>query len=901
MEKMIEAPWAVPVDEVLAALRVARGTGLSEAELAVRLQQYGRNQLRQVRNKSPWQILLNQFKSLIIVLLGAAGGISFLFGDWLEGLAIIAVIVINAAIGFFTELKAVRSMEALRRLGSVKTRVRRDGRELNVPAHSLVPGDIVLLEGGDVVTADLRLIAASRLQADESTLTGESFPVMKNVALLSEGVPLAERTNMLFKGTAVTRGSGEGVVVATGMATELGCISSLVAEAEDETTPLERRLDQLGHRLIWATLAITAAIGLAGYIKGREFLVTLETSIALAVAAIPEGLPIVATLALAKGMHRMAKRNALINRLSSVETLGAATVIFTDKTGTLTENRMTVARMVIAGNEIHFDEQAGFVLDGKPLQANDQPLLTCALRVAVLCNNASYEKKAEKGPPRATGDPLEVALLAAGAFAGLHKKELVEQLPEVREEAFDSESKMMATFHKDDAGILVVVKGAPETVLAASARVFDEGGETALTETVRTELLEQANRLAGEGLRVLALAQKKEAWAEALPYENLSFIGLVGLHDPPRADIREALDRTRDAGIKVIMVTGDLAVTAQHIACSVGLVRHANAEVIHGGDLRPPEELAEDDRRHLLGVSLFARVSPKQKLDLIAFYQAGGEVVAMTGDGVNDAPALKKADIGIAMGRRGTQVAREAADMVLTDDAFSSIVVAIEGGRVIFNNIRKFVIYLLSCNISEILVVSIATLLNAPLPILPLQILFLNLVTDVFPALALGLGKGDSAVMRQPPRAPQEAIINRSHWLIMSGYGLLISLSVLGALAMALFRLGMTEQEAVSVSFLTLAFAQLWHVFNMRNRGSQFFKNDITMNPYVWGALALCTLLLLAAVYLPGLAGVLSLADPGPEGWLLVLMMSLVTWSVGQLLNSFGKRAENDDRSGPDS
>jgi len=465
-------------------------------------------------------------------------------------------------------------------------------------------------------------------------------------------------------------------------------------------------------------------------------------------------------------------------------------------------------------------------------------------------------------------------------------------MPEVNEEAFDSDIKMMATFHslnRDKPGVggsyLVAVKGAPESVLEACSRILTEKDEVKITDEVRKEWLERNNRMAEEGLRVLALATKRVSSPDANPYEDLIFLGLVGMIDPPRRDVPEAIALCHKAGIRAIMVTADQPITAHNIGAAVGLIQKDETTVVHGKDLKSPEELSSEDRQTLLRSSLFARVSPRQKLDLIALHQDNGSIVAMTGDGVNDAPALKKADIGVAMGQRGTQVAREAADMVLKDDAFSTIVAAVEQGRVIFNNIRKFILYLLSCNVSEVMVFTLALLVNAPLPILPLQILFLNLVTDMFPALALGVGKGDEKIMDNPPGNPEEPILTRKHWFSLGGYGFLITVSVLGAFALALIWLEMDSTQAVTVSFLTLAFAQLWHVFNMREHDSGLIRNDITRNLYIWGALALCTLLLVAAVYLPGLSDVLKMTPPGSSGWFLIIAMSLIPLVMGQFLN----------------
>lgn len=883
--ELLDKPWTYSREDILKAFKVSTDKGLNAAEVKDRRKEFGPNRLRKAKAKSVWLILADQFESLLSLLLGVAALLSFIFGDWVEGLAILAVIIINASLGFFTELRAIRSMEALHRLSRVDAKVLREGQVEEVPAIDLVPGDIVILEGGDIVTADLRIIEASKLQADESALTGESVPVGKKIEPVEGDVPLADRRNMLFKGTAVTRGSGKGVVVATGLDTELGRISSLVEEAKEERTPLEKCLDQLGRKLIWVTLSVALLVIASGIFTGKSPLLMIETGIALAVATIPEGLPIVATMALARGMLRMARRNALVNRLSAVETLGSTNIICTDKTGTLTENRMTVIGMILDSGNIEIGRETGELKrNGDPVKVSDDKILEEALMIGLLCNNASFQKGNEDGDDKWIGDPLEVALLVAGHKGGIHQKDLIEKLPEVREEAFDSEVKMMATFHKKNNHYRVAVKGAPEAVLGVSSSIRTNEGERELNDGERQEWLDRNKKMAEEGLRVLALATKPAKTPDVTPYEHLTFIGLIGLLDPPRKDVQQAIVLCRDAGIRVVMVTGDQAATARNVALAVGLIDEDKTEVIEGKDLRNPDELSREDQDRLLHALIFARVSPKQKLDLVTLHQKSNSIVAMTGDGVNDAPALKKADIGVAMGQRGTQVAREAADMVLKDDAFSTIVVAVEQGRVIFNNIRKFVLYLLSCNLSEVMVVGLASLVNAPLPILPLQILFLNLVTDVFPALALGAGEGDPGIMKYPPRDPKESILTKSHWLAVGGYGMLITIAVLGALFLALTWLKMGKSQAVTISFLTLAFAQLWHVFNMRDRSSGLLRNEITRNPFVWGALVLCTGLLVAAVYLPGLSEVLKVFNPGLEGWILIIVMSMIPLVIGQVV-----------------
>ncbi|MFO8033604.1 MAG: cation-transporting P-type ATPase [Candidatus Bipolaricaulota bacterium] len=853
--------------------------GLSEDEAKRRTRTYGPNQLRETKHRSNWTLLAEQFRSLIILLLAVAAALSFVLGEWIEGIAIAAVIAINGGIGFFTELQAVRSMEALRRLSQVTTKVRRDNEVRVVPAQDLVPGDIVLLEAGEIVTADLRLLQASKVQADESTLTGESMPIGKRVDPVEPDAPIAEQSSMLFKGTAVTRGSGEALVVETGMNTELGRISSLVEEAQEEVTPLEKRLNRLGHKLIWVTLGIAGVVAVSGVLAGRNAFLMIETSIALAVAAFPDGLPIVATLTLARGMWRMAKRNALINRLSAVETLGATNVICTDKTGTLTENQMTVVRYVLPSGSVKLKPE-GFSRDGRPESPSEEGALKAALEVGVLCNNAVLNHS-ENDESRGVGDPMEGALLAAGSLAGMHREELLTSSPEVREEAFDPEVKMMATYHQREKEIRVAVKGAPEPVLQSCTSVLTAEGTTPLDEDRRARWSATNRELAEQGLRTLALAEKTVLDAQETPYQALTLLGLVALEDPPRRDVKEAIALCKQSGIRVVMVTGDQAATSRNIALAVGLSDEQNARVLSGADLKEVTQVSPTERQRLLDAPVFARVSPKQKLDLVTLYQDSGVVCAMTGDGVNDAPALKKADIGVAMGQRGTEVARQAADMVLKDDAFPSIVAAVGQGRVIFDNMRKFVLYLLSCNVSEILAVAFASIAGIPLPILPLQILFLNLVTDVFPALALAGGEGDPGVMKRPPRDPSEPILTRGHWLAVGGYGMLITAAVLGALVVAKYGLGLPTGEAVTMSFLTLAFAQLWHVFNIRDLGTGPLANDIARNPFVWGALVLCSGLLVAAVYLPGLSAVLKTEPLTLRQWLWALAMSTFPWLVG--------------------
>ncbi|MFP4563252.1 MAG: cation-translocating P-type ATPase [Spirochaetia bacterium] len=862
-------PWTLTVKETADSFSLELDEGL-ESETAERYRElYGENRLREQPRKSAWALLLEQFKSIIIVLLGAAGAVSFVFSELLEGAAITGVIIINTLIGFITELKAVRSMEALEEMGESRATVRRDGEVESLPARMIVAGDLLIIEPGDIIPADVRLVEAAGLQADESPLTGESVPVTKHTDPLDPDTPLAERGNMLYKGSIITRGTGRGVVTAVGTSTELGNISEMVEEAEEGKTPLEKRLNRLGRVLIYITLAVAAAIGVTGIAAGRETLVMIKTAVALAVASIPEGLPIVATIALARGMWIMVRENALIGNLSSVETLGTTNVICTDKTGTLTENRMTAESF-----EIPSDGGAETLDLSASGEYGPETTAGRALRIGALCTNA----ETGDDPEDVVGDPLEIALLEAAEERGFSRGGLLEEMPEEREVAFDTETKMMATIHRTGEGFYYAVKGAPEAVFDVCTTLSGSGGR--FDETVRGGWAEKVEELASRGMRLIALAEKKSENLGDEPYENLVFLGLAALYDPPREGVKDSVEGCRKAGVRVVMVTGDQKTTAREIARRVGIYREGDL-VVEGN--RIEEYLDAGREEELKRAAVFARVTPKQKLTIIRLYKKTGAVVAMTGDGVNDAPALKQADIGVSMGIRGTEVAREASDMVLQDDALSTIVAAIREGRIIFGNIRRFVLYLLSGNLSEIIAVGIASLAGLPLPLLPLQILFLNMITDVFPALALGVGRGDGDVMTRAAREPGEPVLRPVHWGYIVGYSGVIAGVVLGSMLGGLHWLGADSARVVTFSFLTLGFAKVWHVFNMRNRSSGILRNEITRNKWVWAAVAACAVLLAAAVYLPGLSTVLETVRPGPRGWAVILAMSFIPLFMGQI------------------
>lgn len=889
---MPSTTWhARTVEETLAALAVQPDLGLSDVEAEQRRREHGPNQLEETKIRPWWEVLFRQLRSVVVVLLGAAAILAFATQRFAEGGAVLAVIVINTTIGFVSEWKAVRSMAALRKLGEHSTTVRRDGQERQIGAPDLVPGDIVVLEAGALVPADLRVLEGQQLRVNESPLTGESVPADKTTEPIDEQVPLADRLNMLYKGTSVVDGRAVGVVVATGTQTELGRISELTAQAEAAVAPLQTRLNALGRRLAWLTIGIALIVAAIGFfVRRSEATLVIETALALGIAAIPEGLPIVATIALARGMVLMARRNALVNRLAAVETLGATGVIFTDKTGTLTENRMRLRKIVTAAGE-HSFEGEGEGEGGNELD----PVARRVLEIGILCNTALIEETASEDNPR--GDPTELALLVGGRERGIEREHLLADKPELRVDRFEPRVKKMATFHKagaraSEGPIYVAVKGAPGAVLEVSNRIANEtsdrgDGCEALTDELRELWSTRAKQLASEGLRLLAMADKHVDSDRADPYRDLCLVGFAGMFDPPRVHVKAAIDKCQAAGIRVEMVTGDQPETALAIAHAVGIIGgDADPEpvVMLGHELQDPETLDDAELEHIYRANIYARVSPEQKLNLIQIYQDRGEVVAMTGDGVNDAPALKKADIGVAMGARGTEAAKQVADMVLRDDSFETIVAAVEHGRVIFGNIRKSVIFMLCTNVAEILAVTLATLVGWTLPLLPLQILYLNVLTDVFPALALGVGPGSGAEMRHPPRDPQESVLTGHHWIEIVALASVIGMCVLAAMLLAQRRLGFGDLAAVTVSFLTLGFGKLWFTFCLRDPDTRLFDNEITRNPWVWGALGLCVALLLAATYLPGLTDLLGTEAPTGRGWALVMGMSVVPLVVGQII-----------------
>ncbi|MCB9320217.1 MAG: cation-transporting P-type ATPase [Lewinellaceae bacterium] len=859
------------VEELTTWLETDLLKGLSEEEVLKRRHTFGANILKKGSSKSVIRILAEQFLSPIVWILVLAAAASFVFEEWAEGIAVAVLIVINTVIGFLMEWQAVRSMDALRKLSRASVRVLREGRLYTLDSMDLVPGDIMLLEAGDLVTADARVVQVLRLQIEEAMLTGESYPVYKQSEAMEKISSLADQKNMVFAGTTVVRGQGKALVVATGSRTELGGITHMAQVTQKGITPLEKRLNSLTRQLIWITLIIAILVFVLGVIRGRDWLMMLETGIALAIAAIPEGLPVIATITLARGMILMARKNVIVKSLEAVQTLGETSIILTDKTGTLTENQMQLTTLVIP-------EKQRRIIRFQPAKKAENRQIAWLLSVGLLGNDAKFENG------KWGGDPLDVALISAAITEGLDPVALSRELPRVQEVPFDPDLKWMATVHEANPGYLICVKGAAD-VLLPRCNQLGSGKDTMEPFLQREAWMNEHDDLAMEGYRLIALAC---SWRHQIPapdemLDDLIFLGLAAFQDPARKDIRQAIEECRQAGIRIVMVTGDHPETAGHIAQQVHLVSPGEACLkMTGSHLKDPEAVS-NVQPALLNTQVFARINPAQKLELVRIFQEHGYVVGMTGDGVNDALALKKADVGIAMGIRGTEAAREAADIILKDDAFTSIVAAIRTGRIIFENIRQFVIYLLSCNLSELLVIGIAIVGGMPLPLLPLQILFLNVVTDVFPALALGMNKGPGNIMRLPPRNRAVPIITRQDWQSIVLYALAIAVSVIGMEVFSLYILSATTAKIVNYTFYTLIFAQLWNVFNLPGRDASFWNNPIVHNPFIWAAFILCSLLVGGALIVSPIREVLALDYLSPVGWLYVLSFSILPVGIIQL------------------
>lgn len=895
----IEYPHSSDKEEILKELNSDPEQGLSQDEAQQRINEYGPNQLKEHEQKSLFQIFLDQITNPIVYLLTAAAVLAFIFGDVPEGIAILVVLVLNTIIGFLMEFQARQSMNALQEMDKIMARVSRNGKLQEIDATQLVPGDIISLEAGDLIPADGRILSSTELSIDEAALTGESVPVSKTTDPIDKDLPVADRSNMIFKGTAVTDGKGKAIIVSTGMETEIGSISEMVSEADEDQIPLNRKLEYLTKNLIWATMGLAAAFFCIGWFAGEEIYQLVQTSIAWTIAAIPEGLPIVASIALARGMLRLADQNVIVKRLAAVETLGETTVIFTDKTGTLTHNRLTLRKIEFgntSGNVTWSNDQSeiSIVEDGntdKEISYDEQ--LKRFFEIAVLCNDANLE--GAENDESGNGDPLDVSLLQFGKVFDPDRFQELRKNKRLDEEPFDSEDMVMGTIYEVDGKIMLLCKGAPEAIIDRCTVSLNGKEQEKFTDQDKHRWNQRNEELSQDGLRVIAFAfqelhQKPEGEinVEEELMHDLTFLGLTGFIDPPRDKVKEAIDTCLRAGIKVEMVTGDHPGTARNIARQVNIADEEGDHVLHGSNLQ--EDVNQHDTDEVINTRIFARVSPEQKLDLISYYRENGDIVAMTGDGVNDAPALKKADIGIAMGKRGTQVAQEVADMVLKDDLFSSIVEAIREGRIIFENIRKFIMYQLSYHLSEIIIIAAISFSLFQLPLLPLQLLFLNLLSDVFPALALGIGEGNTNIMEHKPKDPKEPIISNKNWGIIGSYGLILAVYITGAYFFAFSYWELSPALCNNVAFFSLAFAQLWHVFNMREADEPILNNQVTRNNYVWAAIAFCAIIIIGAYLLPQISAILSFQDLETHVWILIVITSILPLLTIQTLKELTKR-----------
>jgi Ca2+-transporting ATPase len=838
-----DAWHSLDIDGVVDALGTSPDSGLSGEEAARRLAQYGPNELPAARTVAPWRLLLEQFKNVLILILLAAVGLSIVLGHATEALVIAAIVVLAAVLGFVQEYRAERAIEALRQMAAPTATVLRDGDEVDVPARELVPGDLMLLRAGDRASADGRVVEAVNLQAEESALTGESLPVEKHTDALSGGdLPIGDRRNMVYTGTSVTYGRGRALVVATGMDTEFGGIARMLETIERAKTPLQVSLDRVAMILARAAVVVVLLVVALGLVRGQPFLEMLLFGTALAVAVVPEALPAVITISLTLAAQRMVKRNALVRRLPAIETLGSVSVICADKTGTLTKDEMTVRKVFADGQMVELrgtgNEPDGDVLrDSSPVDY--PPALLEALRAAVLASDARLVQSEDDGQTRVAGDPTEGALLVAAGKVGLERTELEARFPRVNEIPFTSESKRMTTLNATPNGSVAFAKGAPEVILGACTRQLTGSAETPLDGAARDALLSTARQMAGEALRVLAVARQSDATLASAERE-LTFLALIGMIDPPRPEARRAVETCAQAGIKPVMITGDHPLTAQAIARELGILTDGRA--VTGGELDAMDDAELEGE--VEAIEVYARVSPEHKLRVVTALQRRGHAVAMTGDGVNDAPALKKADIGVAMGVTGTDVAKEAAEMTLTDDNFASIVAAVEEGRGVFANIKKYLMYLLAANLGEIGLLLGASVLGKPLPLSAVQILYVNLATDGLPALALSVDPNEPDLMRRSPRSRRTGIFTRPIVTLIAVGGAWSAIVTLGLFTWALSS-GRPLAEAMTMTFATLVLIEFFKAYSFRSD-----RNSVLDAPFAntWLNLAILWELLLVTL-----------------------------------------------------
>lgn len=889
--------YQLSAEETLRRLESDRKAGLTAAEAKRRLESYGTNELREKKKISPLALFLNQFRDFMVLVLVGAVLISGLLGEYLDAITIIAIILLNGCLGFIQEFRAERSLRALKRLSAPKAKVIRGGKTLEIDASMLVPGDVVLLESGDRIPADIRFLETNGVFVEESALTGESVPVAKHDRpIVAPDVPLGDRRNIGYMGTLVTRGTAAGIVVSTGMETEMGKIADLIQNTEVMATPLQQRLEHLGKILIGVALVLTVFVVVAGIWHGQPAYGMFLAGVSLAVAAIPEGLPAIVTIALALGVQRMIRRKAIVRKLPSVETLGSATVICSDKTGTLTENKMTVVKLWGGGRTMNVTG-TGYVPKGQVVEGNKvldlrrDILLRRIMQISALCNNAELVPPEENHNRRKwlktaddqagwkiKGDPTEGALAVLAAKAGVSKESLSSLYRRVREIPFDSERKRMSVVVEHQGGRLLCTKGAPDVLLNNCKYILWDGKLKWLDEKLRRQVEEANEAMAKSALRVIGFAYR-ELGANELKMSDeslekgLVFVGLAGMMDPPRAEVKEAIYKCKQAGIRTVMITGDHQSTAEAIAEQLGMMPKGGLSV-SGKEL---ESMSDDELdRKVNNIYVYARVTPEHKLRIVKSLQRQGHVVAMTGDGVNDAPAIKAADIGISMGITGTDVSKEASSLVLSDDNFATIVAAIEEGRGIYENIRKFIRYMLASNVGEILTMFIAMMFGMPLPLVPIMILWVNLVTDGLPAMALGVDTAEDDLMTQQPRPARENIFARGlGWKIISR-GVLIGLCTLAAFWIVLNQNPDTPQTltlAQTVAFATLVMAQLIHVFDCRSSISIFHRNMLE-NKYLVAAVLSSVLLLLMVLYVEPLQPIFKTAPLGMDEWTIVLFFA---------------------------
>ncbi len=881
------------IEEILQQFGVSAEKGLSAAEAKKRLETYGPNRLQSEKQKSTLQIFFDQFKGSMVMILFVAAVISGIMGlqngeGFLDTIVILAILVVNALIGMVEEKKAQSSLEALKKMSAPHSKVLREGQIVEISSTEIVPGDIVVLDTGDIVPADMRLIEAVNLKIQESALTGESVPVEKNAETLNaEDVPLGDRKNMAFSTCVVTYGRGKGIVVATGMHTEVGKIAHMLQHAERTETPMSKRLEQLGKTLGYVALVICLVIFIVGLLYGNNWLEMFMMAVSLAVAAIPEGLQIVSTLVLSIGVQRLVKLHAIVRKLPSVESLGSVTVICSDKTGTLTQNKMTIVKGWTTANEIDFRDAATFERlgsDGKML-----------LQSALLCTDA-HLRMFPDGSHENSGDPTETAIVDIALNFGMNKNEEEKKHPRVGEVPFDSERKRMATINKLENGQLRVnVKGGVDEVLSVTSCIRVHGKVRPITQEDIEAIRRQNESMAQDALRVLAVAYKD---IDKLPdkvtvetVENaLVFVGLIGMIDPPRPEVKEAVSKCKIAGIRPVMITGDHKITALAIAKEIGIYREGD-QTVTGSDL---ENMSDNDLyRNVKSYSVYARVAPVHKVRIVKAWQSYGDIVAMTGDGVNDAPALKQADVGVAMGVTGTEVAKEVADIILTDDNFATIVNAVEEGRRIYDNILKAIQYLLSSNVGEVLLILIASLLNLGNPLTPILILWINLVTDSLPALALSMDPAEKDIMRRKPRDPQKGIFGRGMvWrIIYQG-------TTIGLISLAAYLIGFNDGGqplGQTMAFAVLGFAQLIHVRNLHSNKISCFKISPLLNRPLIGAIVVSAAFMALILLIPPVMNIFGTVPMDGTHWTYVLLLSLVPIVMVELMKLLKLNSSKDE------